>query len=516
MTFLPGNAAPVSPNGAGQHRVGGKAHLPGHPKGLAVKAPEREVKLPARKSSSSKLVHVNGIDALTGEYLIKPLSIRKLAAAIASPPADPEGDAAAKKRVTDMEDGLMKAVSWVDEANPAEAGWGVVFSGRPEHADEAAQIRKQLEPLLKHRKKQAGALFRVYDGKNGLGDEGGQMWLSRHGVGPGSADPADMPFYLLFAGPPEHIPFEVQYRVDIQRAVGRLCFDDLAGYRRYAEHVVAAETEGPVVERRLELLGPRSRGDAATSLSMSRLIQPLKERLDGALGWAVNATVDKDATTDVFAQVFNRGEAALVMTAGHGIGFPSGHPDQTARQGALLTATWPGVGTPVAGEHTFAGADVASDAALAGRMAFLFACYGGGTPAVDDFAFKIDPANPKQIAEAAFVSALPQRLLAGGMLAVMAHIDRAWSHSFQAPRAGEQVQTFQSTLRALMSGKPVGVAFDDFNVRTGELSFELADLLGRVVTKKADSYAPYAAVWTAATDSRNFVVLGDPAVRLKV
>lgn len=472
--------------------------------------------MPARRSPNSELVHVNGIDATTGEYLVKPVPVRKLAGAIASPPADTEVDEAARKRVADMEDGLMKAVSWVDDTKLEEAGWGVVFSGRPEHSDEVRVIRKQLAPLLEHRKKQAGELFRIYDGKNGVGAEGGQMWLSRHGVGPGSADPAAMPFYLLFAGPPEHVPFEVQYRVDIQRAVGRLCFYDPAGYRSYAEQVVVAETGGPVAQKRLELLGPRSRGDAATSLSMSRLIQPLKERLDGALGWTVNATVDKDATTDAFADLFNHSDAALLMTAGHGIGFPSGHPDQVARQGALLTSSWPGVGTPVVAEHTFAGADLAPGAAPAGRMAFLFACYGGGTPATDDFAFKIDPSNPKQIAEAAFVSALPQKLLAGGMLAVMAHIDRAWSHSFQAPRAGEQVQTFQSTIRALMSGKPVGVAFDDFNVRTGELSFELADLLGRVVTKKADSYVPYAAVWTAATDSRNFVVLGDPAVRLNV
>jgi hypothetical protein len=67
-----------------------------------------------------------------------------------------------------------------------------------------------------------------------------------------------------------------------------------------------------------------------------------------------------------------------------------------------------------------------------------------------------------------------------------------------------------------MQGRPVGVAFDDFNVRTGELAFDLADLHGRVAAREIESYVPYAAVWTAATDARNYVVLGDPATRLNI
>jgi len=475
--------------------------------------------MPGRKRNSEKAVmlHVNGIDATTGEYLLKPVSAANFAKAAAGLPSDEESEAAARKRIEDLDDGLMKVIEGVDDTKVEEAGWGIVFSGRPEHAEAVKVIRRQLEPLIKHRKAQAGKnLFHIYEGNEGVRQETGPQWLARNGVGSGSADPNDMPFYLLFAGPPDHVPFEIQYRVDLQRAVGRLCFQDPSDYGRYAAHVVEAETNPSPADKRLELLGPRNKGDVATSLSMSRLIQPLQEGLKSAVGWKVNGTLDNEATKDRFSALVNADLPALLMSAGHGLGYPAGHEDQLSRQGALITSSWPGVGKPVTAEHTFAASDVAPDATLTGRMAFLFACYGGGTPAGDDFAHKIDPAAPKKIAEAAFVAALPQKLLAGGMLAVMAHVDRAWSHSFQVPRAGEQIQTFQSTLRALMNGKPVGVAFDDFNVRTGELSFDLADLLSQVVAKSIDSYAPYAAVWTAATDSRNYLVLGDPATRLKV
>ena len=38
------------------------------------------------------------------------------------------------------------------------------------------------------------------------------------------------------------------------------------------------------------------------------------------------------------------------------------------------------------------------------------------------------------------VAGFPQKMLASGALAVVAHIDRAWSYSFQVGRGAPQVQ----------------------------------------------------------------------------
>ena len=71
-----------------------------------------------------------------------------------------------------------------------------------------------------------------------------------------------------------------------------------------------------------------------------------------------------------------------------------------------------------------AGDDVASDARLLGLLAFHFACYGAGTPRMDDFAHR-SLQEPVAIAPHAFVASLPRRLLGhpqGGALAAVASL----------------------------------------------------------------------------------------------
>jgi hypothetical protein len=110
----------------------------------------------------------------------------------------------------------------------------------------------------------------------------------------------------------------------------------------------------------------------------------------------------------------------------------------------------------------------------------------------------------------------------GGALAVVAHVERAWATSFLAElpnqtsaskvRQSEHVGVFASTLNQLLDGHPIGSAMEYFNIRYAALSTELTAMMDAPVDPN-----PYdlAEKWSANNDARGYIVLGDPAVRLR-
>jgi hypothetical protein len=146
---------------------------------------------------------------------------------------------------------------------------------------------------------------------------------------------------------------------------------------------------------------------------------------------------------------------------------------------------------------------------------FLFACYGGGCPAMDTYERGADDKFIPLMADP-ITARLPQRLLAKGALAVLAHIDRAWAFSFQTERGLPQVQDFRSVMELLLSGQRIGQATDGFNRRWSVLGSDLQILVEEQQATGAVPATSLANRWVARDDARNYLILGDPAVRLKV
>jgi hypothetical protein len=198
----------------------------------------------------SASVTINGINAATGHYLLPPMTtgdVAQLALGNVAAPLEIAELRARRHRTTERFLGVREGVNPTDLG---EAGWGVVF---PASSD--AGVREALAPLLEHRRNQATALderrYRELVGEKGLHpNESKGAFLARHGVGPGPADPDRMPFYLLLVGGPDSVPFQVQHQLDVQYAVGRLSFDDIESYARYAEAVVASERARSAPARR--------------------------------------------------------------------------------------------------------------------------------------------------------------------------------------------------------------------------------------------------------------------------
>ncbi len=474
----------------------------------------------ANESDPEDLLYFNGVNGATGDYGLPPMTGDQLSEFLQGE-APPEELQELRFRQGQKDQGHFGVKEGIDPKKLDDAGWGVIFAHDADPAMEEA-----LAPLLELRAEQAGEHFKVYRGADGFRPgEPKAKFLARHGAGPGPADPAKVPYYLLIVGSPEKIPYRFQSQLDVQYAVGRLHFDSAPEYAAYAESVVAAESGRVALPRQVSLFGVENADDKATRLSTRHLVSPIVDYLrENRPDWQVNAFLKEEASKANLARLLGGAETpALIFTASHGMEFPKGDSRQLPHQGALLCQDWPGPKAwrgkgAIPQDFYFAGDDLCDDAGLLGLIGFHFACYGAGTPKLDEFAkqaFK----DRAAIAPKAFLANLPAKLLShprGGALAVVGHVERAWGYSFVWQGAGSQTTVFESTLDRLLDGHPVGSAIEYFNERYAELSTVLADQLEEIdYGAEVDPYE-LAGMWTANNDARGYVVLGDPAVRMPV
>jgi hypothetical protein len=457
-------------------------------------------------------VYVNGLNGENGDYLLPPMS-----------PA--EADALARGRRVDKGtvNFLKRVAGWltkphlglpdkVDAKDVAQAGWGAIFPD-----GDCDDVRAALAPLLERREGQAGALFKLLSRKP---KEDGRAWLTRHEVAAGSVQPDKVPYYLLIVGSPCTIPQSFQYRLDSEYAVGRVSFDTPDEYAAYAESVCSyEEAASPPHDSRAVFFGPRPDFEDVTQFSSDLLVEPLAGGLAERYGYETDLLLGGDATKLKLAEALGKqGDGtgpALLFTASHGLGWPSGHEKQARWQGALVTQDWKGPGL-LSLSDCFGADDLSADAPVHGLVAFHFACYGAGSPKFDDFVESGD--EPLAIAPQEHVSALPRALLAhpaGGALAVVGHVDRAWPDSFSTAGAGTQIQPFEKAIGGFLDGTPVGLAMKDFRERHAVLSTEVSDMLRNVDLNAHYPPGVLSSRWREWIDARNYTVLGDPAVRLR-
>ena len=156
--------------------------------------------------------------------------------------------------------------------------------------------------------------------------------------------------------------------------------------------------------------GTRNRGDRATQLSADCLVKPLVEGIPAGegqsavkpiaevRGFRTQCLLGGPATRANLLERLHGSDPqtrpAFLFTASHGLSWPKGHLLQKPQQGGLLCQDWPGMGTPPKPSDYLTAADLDDDARVHGLIAFLFACYGAGTPAVDHFLSDRSKARP--------------------------------------------------------------------------------------------------------------------------
>lgn len=410
----------------------------------------------------------------------------------------------------------------IDPNKLAEAGWGLIMPASLDPQQMAA-IRDGLSPLLEWRKSQAGQYYREFIGLDGFRpDDTKNSWLARYGVGPGPADPTQIPYYLLIAASPQDIPFSFQLQLDIVRSVGRISFETIEEWHAYAESVVRAE-KLETCPARMALFYPTFPGDGYTQ-NISTRMRTLGERLSASpqmRHWTLQSISGEQATKPALIGLMKENAPGVILFAGHSLIFPPDAERQVRQQGGLVCAGWGGPGhDPFDDNLCFLSSDVPEWTDLCGRLVLAYTSFSLGTSVYDPF-YKLSDSQQKLggMASRPFNSHLPQRLLSlsggRGALGVIGWIDRLWGYS-AATQATQENLILESVLKSLAAGQTVGLALEQFNERYAELATVLGALLEDIEFGKQADPAGTAGIWVGTNNARGIAFFGDPAVRLRV
>ncbi|APR88378.1 hypothetical protein A7982_13727 [Minicystis rosea] len=398
-------------------------------------------------------------------------------------------------------------------------------------------------PLLKKREEDQGAPIVPYRVPPGMGLEEAIRW-SKHVYHDESIPLEDLPRYLLVLGDVDQVSLELQQVMASEALIGRLVSSSAAGYAAYVEKLLGWERTPQKEAEARALFFTAQDGTAATSIGHKALVAPSIQRCrDTKLRGSFKARdieeigyEGADEARGAFLAQVARPEPSMLFTMSHGLGAPRGGWKSTDHQRALQGAMSLGAGVRIAAD------EIGAEPFLPGGIWFFLACYGGGTPATSayhhwlarlreagGFGGRLDGvlAGLPKPGERPFIAALPQAALANprGPLAVMAHLDLAWTYSFQdmGPDGKDRASRFEGVFNSLVKGARAGNAYNELLRYLGTANYELttmynqearAEAAGKPVALDGDRAKRRANLWMLREDLAGYVLLGDPAARL--
>ena len=406
----------------------------------------------------------------------------------------------------------------------ARQRWGIVIPQGPE----GERLLSLVAPLRAARETQQGAPAQIYRVPTGL-DEGGASRWKKQVFHHDDVPDEERPRYLLILGDLDLVSLELQQALCTDAFVGRLSFASDEGYARYVAKVLRWEMTCPPEARTRLLFYTARDGSRATTLGHRELVRPcldafnVRRQMNALPGVVAREVVyDSQAPERALLDAAREEVPSVLLSVTHGAWLPAGEANASVRRS--------GQGALVLSEHSrLSAADLTSEPFLPGGMWFCFACFSAGTPRrglYTPFLRNMGAAYQRILSslesrgeERPFIAALPQTALANpeGPLAVMGHVDLAWSCSF-LDNGQRTVSRYWRVLRSLSQGHRAGNAlralFDAFNETNMALTSQHAGDVLRGSTRPSIDTAAQASLWLQRQDLMAYVLLGDPAVRL--
>jgi len=418
----------------------------------------------------------------------------------------------------------------VDPQKLESQRWGLIV---PQGA-EGERLLRLVAPLRRLRESQQGGEPIIYQVPPGMDAEAAAAW-KREVYWNRSVRPIARPRYLLILGDLDAVSIELQQVLAADVFVGRLAFDDDAGYVSYVEKLLRWEQRPAPETAGRALFYTAEDGSTATATGRTMLAEPSLEACQtGKNIGEVRASeilripYDRDAPADALLAAAASPVPSLLLTVSHGLapprsGFAPG--EQRALQGAMCLGDG----------RTLKGADIADKTFLPGGLWLMMACYGGATPATSAYAPWLSVLREQGLfldsvqsvltglpkpGDRPFIAALPKAALANtnGPLGVIAHADIAWSLAFtDLERKRSRATRFLGLLSAVLAGHRAGTAHREllrFFVETDTDLSTLEPIPGAVETQAR--LTRRCELWMLRNDLAGYLLLGDPAARLPI
>jgi len=363
-------------------------------------------------------------------------------------------------------------------------------------------------------------------------------------------DEARRPRYLLILGDLDQVSLDTQQVLAQDGLVGRLACATEAGYGAYADKVLASQRRPSTAERARAVFYTVHDGTAATAAGHRKLIQPCHDRCartaaDKPRAFPASSVEARGAQTPDPGELLALAAArhpSVLLSMSHGMGPPRRRrwspAEARLRQGAMSFGS----------EGALDAAGVASVPFLPGGIWIYFACFGAGTPRTSAYHHWLEMLAREGMDElgpvtealrgldggGGFVSGLAKAALANpdGPLAVLGHVDLAWSYSYEELRVDRDARdarrisgsnrslNFFQLMTKLVAGERAGAAALALRLQLGAVGDELTthyDRCKRAGSVEGATPADLLALgnlWMLRQDLLGFALLGDPAVRL--
>jgi len=417
-----------------------------------------------------------------------------------------------------------------DPNDLARQRWGVIAPT----GDRGDRLLEQVKPLCERRGTQQGAAPRFYRVDPDMDPGASETWCKKV-LHHASVPLRDQPRYLLILGDAHEVSLDLQRRLAADSFVGRLAFAAEDDYRAYAEKVLAWEDKPTSEAQARTLFFTAHDGSQATRIGYTALVKPsVKACLeDQQLGYFPAREIREVgcpaawSLTDFMKAAAEPIPSAL-LTLSHGLG-----PPREGWKNADTQRRFQGVMS--LGEDVLEPEHVRNRPFFPGGFWLYFACFGVATPRESAFypwlhrlqqVGEYGALDRLQISRPlegrSFFAALPQAALANpeGPLAVVGHVDLAWTYSFLELTGMNHASRFFGALSEMVQGRRAGVAFSSLSTHMMQVALEIMVKYqdDEFVLARGAQPSPEALnrahLWMTHHDLAGFMLMGDPAVTL--